>query len=247
MTMDFNGQVAIVTGAARGVGRATAHLFAQKGAKLGLLDVDFEKLKSVKDELEEYGTEVLIYKCDVSDEKRVNEVMSDIIEKFARADILVNNAALFRSWCPFLESDIAEWKQYFDINVMGVAYCTRAVLPKMLEKGYGRVINIGSVAGVYGNANMVHYSATKGAVIAMTKALAKEVADKGVTVNCISPGSISPSDHDDMDYVQPSELAFMNRTGSDRENAELICFIASREASYISAQNIQIDGCRRKQ
>ena len=109
--MDFTGQVAIVTGAARGVGRATAHLFAQRGAKLGLLDVDFEKLESVKKELEEYTSDVLIYKCDVSDEARVNEVMADIIAKFERADILINNAALFRSWCPFLQSDIAEWKQ----------------------------------------------------------------------------------------------------------------------------------------
>lgn len=245
--MDFSGQMAIITGAARGVGRATAHLLAQRGAKVALVDVDYEKLESVRSEIEEYTKDVLIYKCDVSDEKRVNEVMADIIEKYGRADILVNNAALFRSWITFLESSIDEWKLYFNVNVMGVAYCTRAVLPTMLKNGYGRIINIGSVAGVYGNANMVHYSGTKGAVIAMTKALAKEVADKGVTVNCISPGSISPSDHDDMDYVQPSDLAFMNRTGSDRENAELICFIASKEASYISAQNIQIDGCRRKQ
>lgn len=245
--MDFNGQTAIITGAARGIGRACAHLFAERGAKVALLDVDFEKLTSVKEELSRYGREVLIYRCDVSDEAKVNEVFSEIIAVFGRADILVNNAALWKSWRSFVETSTDEWKQYFDINVMGVTYCTRAVLPKMLENGYGRIINIGSVAGVYGNANMVHYSATKGAVIAMTKALAKEVADKGVTVNCISPGSVSPSDHDDFNYVQPSELAFMGRTGSDRENAELICFIASREASYISAQNIQIDGCRRKQ
>lgn len=245
--MEFTGQVAIVTGAARGIGRAAAHLFAQRGARVGLLDVDIEKLEEVKKELEEYTRDVLIYRCDVSDMARVNEVMSDIIAKFGRADILVNNAALFRSYKPFLESDVEEWKLYFDINVMGVAYCTRAVLPEMLRNGYGRIINIGSVAGVYGNANMVHYSGTKGAVIAMTKALAKEVADKGVTVNCISPGSVSPSEMEDLDYTEPSTLSFMNRTGSDRENAELILFIASRRASYISAQNIQIDGCRRKQ
>ncbi len=224
-----------------------AHLLAKRGAKVALLDVDYEKLESVKAEIEAYTKDVLIFKCDVSDEARVNEIMAEVISVFGRADILVNNAALFRSYTPFIESAIDEWKRYFDINVMGVTYCTRAVLPTMLKNGYGRVINIGSVAGVYGNATMVHYSGTKGAVIAITKALAKEVADKGVTVNCISPGSVSPSDHDDMDYVEPSELAFMNRTGSDMENAELICFIASKEASYISAQNIQIDGCRRKQ
>jgi NAD(P)-dependent dehydrogenase (short-subunit alcohol dehydrogenase family) len=94
---------------------------------------------------------------------------------------------------------------------------------------------------------MVHYSATKGAVIAMTKALAKEVTHEGVLVNCVSPGSVSPSQKEDMDFCQPSELSFMGRTGTDRENAKLICFLASDDASYISGQNIQIDGCRKKQ
>ena len=94
---------------------------------------------------------------------------------------------------------------------------------------------------------MAHYSATKGAVIAFTKALAKEVTDKGVLVNSVSPGSVSPSENHDIDYTKESVLSFMGRTGSDRENANLICFLASDEASYISAQNIQIDGCRKKQ
>ncbi len=243
--MDFTGQVAIVTGAARGIGRAVAHLFAQRGAKVALLDVDFEKLESVKAEIEAHTKDVLIYKCDISDMERVNEVFADILAQYGKIDILVNNAALFRDYMPFLESTPEQWKLYFDINVMGTLYCTRAVLPCMLEKGYGRIVNIGSVAGVYGNKFMTHYSGTKGAVIAMTSSLAKEYAQTGITINCVSPGSVSPSAHDDMDYVQPSDLAFMGRTGSDNENAELICFIASKEASYISGQNIQIDGCRR--
>ena len=116
----------------------------------------------------------------------------------------------------------------------------------MLENAYGRIINVASVAGVYGNAKMAHYSATKGAVIAMTRALAKEVTDQGVLVNCVSPGSVSNSQNEDIDFFSPSELSFMGRTGTDRENANLILFLASDEASYISGQNIQIDGCRKK-
>lgn len=130
---------------------------------------------------------------------------------------------------------------------MGTVYFTKAVLPAMRENRYGKIINVASVAGVYGNANMVHYSATKGAVIAMTRALAKEVAVEGICVNAVSPGSVSPAENPDMDYYQPSELSFTGRTGTDNENAELICFLASDAASYISGQNIQIDGCRKKQ
>lgn len=243
--MDFTGQIAVVTGAARGIGRATAQLFAQRGAKLALIDVDLEKLETVKEELSEYTKDVLIYKCDISDMEAVNSTFSDILENYGKVDILINNAALFRDYMPFMESTPDRWKLYFDVNVMGTLYCTRCVIPSMLENGYGRIVNIGSVAGVYGNRFMKHYSGTKGAVIAMTSSLAKEYAQSGITVNCISPGSVSPSAHDDVNYVQPTDLAFMSRTGSDRENAELIAFVASKESSYISGQNIQIDGCRK--
>lgn len=116
----------------------------------------------------------------------------------------------------------------------------------MIENKYGRIINVSSVAGVYGNAYMTHYSATKGAIIALTKALAKEVTDKGVLVNSVSPGSVSSSENPDTYSYQESELSFMGRTGTDMENANLIYFLASDEAGYISGQNIQIDGCRKK-
>lgn len=243
--MKFQNKVACVTGASVGIGRAAALLLAEQGAKLVLLDIDAEKLENVRRELT--GTEVLAFPCDVSDEAQVHAVLAEALAHFGHIDILVNNAALWRCWAPFTETSSAEWKRFLDVNVMGCVYCTQALLPAMLENGYGRIINIGSVAGVYGNANMVHYSATKGALIAMTKALAKEVASKGVCVNCISPGSVSPSENSDIDYTIPSELSFMGRTGSDRENASLICYLASDEAGYISGQNIQIDGCRRKQ
>ena len=116
----------------------------------------------------------------------------------------------------------------------------------MVEAGYGRIVNVASVTGVYGSGNMVHYSTTKGALIAMTKALAKEVVEKGVLINAVSPGSVSPASNEDYNYTQPTPLSYMGRTGSDMENANLICFLASDEASYISGQNIQIDGSRRK-
>lgn len=244
--MRFQGKVAMVTGASVGIGRAAALCFAEQGADLVLLDINHEKLLNVAEETKRFGNKVLTYECDVSDEERVNAVVSDAIQHFGKIDILVNNAAIWRDDVLFAESSSAMWKQYFDINVMGVYYCTRAVIGNMLENGYGRIVNVSSVAGVYGNYNMVHYSATKGAVIAMTHALAKEVIDKGVLVNCVSPGSVSPSQNMDMDYAKPTDLSYLGRTGTDRENANLILFLASDEATYISGQNIQVDGCRKK-
>ena len=245
--MKFKNKTALITGASVGIGRAVALKLAQNGAKVVLFDIDYEKLESVKKEIEEYTKDVLIFKCDVSDEECVYNVVKEAEVVFGSIDILVNNAAIWRSFGNFMEISIDTWRKLIDINIMGVVYFTKAVLPQMLENSYGRIINISSVAGVYGNANMVHYSTTKGALIAMTKALAKEVTAKGVLVNSVSPGSVSPSDNKDMYYSENSELSFMGRTGTDMENANLICFLASDEASYISGQNIQIDGCRKKQ
>ena len=245
--MNFNNKVALVTGAAVGIGRATALLLAQNGASLVLVDINEEKLEMLKKELAEYGDKILTFVCDVSDEQGVYKVVEESLKVFGKIDILVNNAALWRSKSLFLDTPTEEWKRYIDINVMGTVYFTKAVLPSMLEHSWGRIINVASVAGVYGNATMAHYSATKGAVIALTKALAKEVTDKGVLVNSVAPGSVSTSENYDIDYTNESQLSFMGRTGSDRENANLICFLASEEASYIAGQNIQIDGCRKKQ
>ena len=247
MELNFKGKTALVTGAAAGIGRAVAIRFAQYGAKVAILDLNEEKLEYVKKEIEAYTKDVIALKCDISQESEVYEAVKKAEDTFGNIDILVNNAAIWRYLDSFTNVSTDEWRKYMDINVMGTVYCTKAVLSKMLENRYGKIINVASVAGVYGIANMVHYSATKGAVIAMTRALAKEVIDKGVYVNCVSPGSVSPAENLDMDYYEDSQHCFLGRTGTDNENTNLICFLASDEATYIAGQNIQIDGCRKKQ
>lgn len=243
----FKNKTVVITGAAVGIGRACALLFAQQGASVVLVDYNAQTLDALETEIKNITNNYLTFVCDVSDNNSVIDVISKSYEKFGCVDILVNNAALWRYMSEFSQSDIDEWKRYFDINVMGTVYFTKAVIDKMIENNYGRIINVASVAGVYGNAKMVHYSATKGAVISFTKALAKEVADKGITVNAVSPGSVSSSSNSDIDYFTSSELSFTGRTGTARENAQLICFLASDNAAYINGQNIQIDGCRKKQ
>lgn len=245
--MEFQNKIAMVTGAAVGIGKAVALTLASEGADLILLDVNLAPLQAVAEEIRAMGRKALVYECDVSQEERVYAVTQEALATFGKIDILINNAALWRDQISFAEASTDLWRRYLDINVMGVVYCTKAVLDSMLAQQYGRIVNVASVAGVYGNGKMAHYSATKGAVIAMTKALAKEVAEQGIRINCVSPGTVTSSKHDDMDLTSPTELSYMKRTGSDRENAELICFLASDRANYIHGQNIQIDGCRQKQ
>ena len=247
MELNFKGKTALVTGAAAGIGRAVAIRFAQYGAKVAILDLNEEKLEYVKKEIEAYTKDVIALKCDISQESEVYEAVKKAEDTLGNIDILVNNAAIWRYLDSFTNVSTDEWRKFMDINVMGTVYCTKAVLSKMIENRYGKIVNVASVAGVYGIANMVHYSATKGAVIAMTRALAKEVIDKGVYVNCVSPGSVSPAENLDMDYYEDSQHCFLGRTGTDNENTNLICFLASDEATYIAGQNIQIDGCRKKQ
>ncbi len=243
--MRFLGKIAVITGAAVGIGRAAAVKFAREGARVVALDLNEETLESLKREITDQRGEVLTLVCDVSDESAVNAAFKTARERFGKIDILVNNAGLWRYFDTFLEVSTDQWIKLMNVNVMSVVYCTRAALPDMIESGWGRIVNVASVAGVYGNAKMVPYSATKGAMISMTQALAKEVSDKGILVNAISPGTVTPAERMDYDAYQESSANYMKRTGTTGENADLICFLASDEASYISGQNIQIDGCRR--
>lgn len=243
--MDFTGKTALITGAAVGIGKATSIQLASYGANVVMVDRNEETLEKAKAEITQQERTMTAV-CDVTDAEAVAECVKNAVERFGKVDILVNNAGIWRAWSSFLDTSIEEWKQYIDVNVMGTVYFTKAALPGMLESGWGRIVNVASVAGVYGNANMAHYSATKGAILSFTKALAKEVADRGVTVNSISPGMVNSSKDPDIDATQPNAASYVGRTGSARENADLICFLASEKAAFISGQNVQIDGCRKK-
>ena len=239
--MEFKNKVVVITGASVGIGKATAFEFAKEGAVVCMADIDYPTLKAVADEINGLGFSAVAYPCDVSDEQCVRAMMQDILEKHQKIDILVNNAGLWRGAAPFVETTSEIWKKRINVNILGLMYCTHAVLPSMIENRYGRIINIGSVAGYYGNQNMADYSMTKGAVSAFTKALAKEVADKGITVNNVVPGSV----RNEGAGVE-SDLCYMNRRGELEEFAYLICFLASDKAAYISGQDYRIDGCRKK-
>ena len=240
--MDFKGKVAFVTGAGHGIGLAVAVGLAKRGASLVLADINGEAIEAAAQTCAAYGVRVKSVCLDVSDEDAVRSAVAEAILQLGQIHILINNAGIYIG-NNFLTSSSSAWKRIIDINILGTMYPTHAILPHMIEHSYGRIVNIGSVAGEYGIRYFVDYSMTKGAVISFTKALAKLVADKGVTVNCISPGSIDVSDGKN----PMAEHSFIGRAGTPEECANAIIFLASDEASYISGQNIQIDGCRKKQ
>ena len=245
MDKKFSGKVALITGAAAGLGYAVAVTFAEMGADLILLDMNGEGLKAVKADCERLGVKAKTGVCDISNEAEVCSTVEAAEKEFGKIDFLINNAAVWRSYSLFVESTTELWKQYFDINVFGTGYVTRAVLRGMIERGYGKIVNVSSVAGHYGNEGMAPYSATKGAVIAMTAALSKEVVNQGINVNCVSPGTVSPVPDGDIDFYNDAKLCRLGRTGTGRENAALIAFLCTDEARYIVGQNILIDGGRK--
>ena len=236
--MNFKGKTAFITGAAKGIGRATAIGFAKGGANIVLTDI--ADMTETYEQVKKFTDNVIKINFDVSKEVDARNSIFEGLKKFGRIDILINNAGIFPK-SDFLSATSEHWKKIIDINILGTMYLSQAVLPSMIENGYGRIVNIGSVAGVYGLSWFVDYSMSKGAIISFTKALAKAVSDKGITVNCVSPGSVSHAGSDVM-----KDFSFIGRAGSYEEIANVIMFVASEEASYISGQNYLVDGCRRK-
>lgn len=239
--MNFINKTAIITGAGKGIGKAIAVGMASKGANLVLVDINEENLNNVISEVAEFGIKAKKVVLDISDENAVRNAVNEAILEFGQIHILVNNAGIYIS-NDFLSSNSDVWKKCFDINILGTMYPTHAVLPHMIEKGYGRIVNIGSVAGVYGLSHFVDYSSSKGAIIAFTKALAKVVSDKGITVNCVSPGSIDVTGG----KYQMLDASFIGHAGTPEECANVVLFVASDDASYVSGQNYLVDGCRKK-
>jgi len=240
--MKFTNRIALVTGAAQGIGEAVSREFAERGVDVAMLDINEEKLNASADAIRAANPErkIIAVPCDVGDQASMDAAFAKVIEAFGRVDILVNNAGLWRdNRGKFHETDPATWERRWRVNVFSMMYLSKLALPGMLAQEFGRIINVASVAGVYGLANMVDYSTTKGAMISFTRALAKETAEKKVMVTCVSPGSVDGE-------PKPSELSYSNRAGTYHEHAQMILFLASDNASYVSGQSFQVDGCRRK-
>ena len=245
--MDLTHRVAIITGAAQGIGFAISKRLASAGAQIAIADINSSGAQGAVDRLVEDGAKAHPFACDVSDPTSVQSMVDDVLHLYNRIDILVNNAGIVGPSAPIQDQTDDDWNQMIGIDLTGVFLCCRAVVPHMRKAGGGRIINIASIAGKEGNPNMVPYSAAKAGVIGLTKALAKEVAQEKILVNAIAPALIQTSMLDDMTDDQRQYLAGlipMRRFGQPEEVAALAHWLASDEASFSTGAVFDLSGGR---
>ena len=246
--LDFHGQVVIVTGAGspKGIGRTIAQTFARQGATVVLTDINQEGVAANAKEIETLGGKAYGVAGNICDKASVDALIADVMEKFGRIDVLVNNAGISQK-VTVADMTMADIQRIFNVNMFGLFQITQAVCEVMKQQRYGRIVHLSSVSGkrgggVFGGA---HYSASKAAVLGFSKNLAREISQYGITTNCVCPGLINTEIWKSMPADQAKAVIDsipMGRPGETQEVADTIVFLASREASYITGEEIDING-----
>lgn len=247
--MRLQGKVALITGAGSGIGRGTALTFAREGADVVVNDLNLEGAQAVVEEVKALGQSALAVRADVSDQGEVDGMVRQALKELGKVDILVNNAG-YAHFVPFHRMDSRDWDRMFAVHVRGAFNCTRGLVGPMMERKWGRIIHISSIAA-YGEEGSVHYSAAKAALIGFAKALAKEVAPHGITVNAIAPGIIKTpilkSVEMSKEKIDKVVNHFLQRTplgrvGQPEDIAYACLYLASEEASFVTGQVISPNG-----
>ncbi len=243
----FTKQVAIVTGAATGIGHAIASRLGGDGARILIVDLNRDEAERAAGELAASDIDVRIQVGDVADPAVAASSVSQALEAWGRIDVLVNNAGIGGNVAPIWELSVEEMDRVYRSNLRGVFLFCHEVIPHMMERDYGRIVNIASIAGKEGNPRMVPYSATKAAVIGLTKSVGKELANTGIRVNCITPAVIQTKI---LDQLTPAQVDYMleripmGRTGEVSEVAALVAWLASKECSFSTGAVFDISGGR---
>ncbi len=237
----LEGKTALVTGAVGGIGRAIVKTLHSMGASVGITDISREALDAFAAEL---GERVYVFDANLTDGESIKALVKNAEEKMGKIDILVNNAGITKDGLAMRMSD-EQFKDVLEVNLIAPFMLMRAVMPAMMKRRYGRIINMASIVGVMGNAGQANYCASKGGMIAMTKAVAAEMAARGVTANCVAPGFVKTR----MTDVLPEEVKArmlssipLARLGEPQDIANAVAFLASDEAGYITGQTIHVNG-----
>ncbi len=245
---DLSGQTAVVTGAATGIGEAIARRLAGAGATVAVADIHFKGAERVAASIAaEHDGRAFAVALDVTDPASANAAVAAVLARTGRIDIWVNNAGIAGKAAPLWEQTDEDWHRVMRVNLDGVFYCSRAVITHMRERKYGRIVNIASIAGKEGNPNMTAYSASKAAVIAFTKSLAKEVALDGICVNSVAPAVVRTQI---LEQLTPEQIDYMTqripmrRTGTPEEIAAVVHYLASPDCSFVTGQCHDASGGR---
>jgi len=242
--MNNKGQVALVTGAGRGIGRSISLELAQQGCHIALNDINEADLEKVKAEIVKCGVEAEIYRCDVSSSADVEKMVQAVADRFKRIDVLVNNAGITRDNL-LVRMKEEDWDRVISINLKSVFNCTKAVTKLMMKQKSGRIISISSVVGVMGNPGQANYAASKAGIIGFTKSMAKELASRGITVNAVAPGFIITEMTESITEEAQQKLASLiplGFRGEASDVADAVAFLASPKARYITGQVLHVDG-----
>jgi 2-dehydro-3-deoxy-L-rhamnonate dehydrogenase (NAD+) len=242
--LDFHGRRAVVTGGAAGIGLAVAQRLAAGGAKVALWDRDERALASANEKLDRAA---ITQRVDVTDAAAVERAAKAASSELGGLDVLVCSAGITGPNTTTWEYPVDAWREVFDVNVHGLFHCNRAAVPIMLESGYGRIVNIASVAGKEGNPNAPAYSASKAAVIGLTKSLGKELAKTGIRVNCVTPAAVRTAIFDQMTQQHIDFMLAkipMGRFGEVDEIAALVCWLASEDCSFSTGAVFDASGGR---
>ncbi|MAV63927.1 MAG: 3-oxoacyl-[acyl-carrier-protein] reductase [Candidatus Marinimicrobia bacterium] len=237
---NLKNKIALITGGSKGIGKEISKSLLKSGSKVALISTSNKSLQTAYDELKSFG-DLLLFKANVKNLTQIQNSIKEITQKWGEIDLLINNAGITDDKI-LLRMSENSWDKVIETNLKGSFNCMKSVLPSMIKKNYGKIVNITSVVGIYGNPGQANYCASKSGLIGLTKSAAKEYGKKSININAVAPGIIKTNMTKDLEFNKFSNNITLRKIGIPEDVANLVCFLCSDDASYITGQVISVDG-----